>query len=122
MKKLLLALAMLFGFQTLAFAQLSAPSTWTSLQGSVLKVTFTSGGGKYFRGTFVNRNADWGCTGIPYPVTGFNIGGQIEFGVRFLKCGVDASWRGDARDGILSTVWVMRRNGVSTAGFDIFKQ
>jgi hypothetical protein len=44
MKKLLLALAMLFGFQTLAFAQLSGPATWTSQRGSVLKVTSLSRG------------------------------------------------------------------------------
>ncbi len=122
MKKLLLALAMLLGLQTLAFAQLSAPSTWTSQQGSVLKVTWLGGGGRYFRRTFVNTNPDWGCAGIPYPVTGFNFGGDIQFSVYFVKCRVTASWRGAVTGAALSAFWEMRRNGVTTTGLDNFRQ
>jgi hypothetical protein len=118
MKKLLLAVAMLFSFQTLAFAQLSAPSTWTSQRGSVLKVTSLSRG--TFRGVFINKNPDIGCVGIPNPVTGTNFGVQITFTVNFVKCGALVKWQGDVSGFGMSTPWVMRRNGVTTTGFDFF--
>ena len=85
MKKILLAIAILFSFQTLAFAQLPGPSTWTNQHGSVLKVTSLSRG--TFRGVFINRNPDIGCVGIPYPVTGTNFGVRVSFTVNFAKCG-----------------------------------
>jgi hypothetical protein len=118
MKKLLLALAMLFGFQTLAFAQLSGPATWTSQRGSVLKVTSISRG--TFRGVFINQNPDIGCQGIPYPVTGTNFGVQITFTVNFVKCKAVVKWQGDVSGLGMSTPWVMQRNGVTTTGFDFF--
>jgi hypothetical protein len=118
MKKLMLALAMLFSCQTLAFAQLSGPATWTSQRGSVLKVTSLSRG--TFRGIFINRNPDIGCLGIPYPVAGTNFGVQITFTVNFAKCGAVVKWQGDVSGFGMSTPWVMRRNGVTTTGFDFF--
>jgi hypothetical protein len=120
MKKLLLALAMLFGFQTLAFAQLSGPSTWTNQRGSVLKVTSVSRG--MVRGIFINQNPDIGCQGIPYPVTGTNFGVQITFTVNFVKCKAVVKWQGDVSGFGMSTPWVMQRNGVTTTGFDFFGQ
>ena len=62
MKKLMLAFAMLFSFQTLAFAQLAGPSIWTNQRGSVLKVTSLGRG--TFRGIFINQNPDFGCQGF----------------------------------------------------------
>jgi hypothetical protein len=118
MKKLLLALAMLFGFQTLAFAQLSGPSTWTNQRGSVLKVTSLSRG--TFRGSFINRNPDIGCLGIPYPVTGTNFGVQITFTVSFVRCRAVVKWQGDVSGFGMSTPWVLKRNGTTTWGFDFF--
>ena len=52
MKRILLGLALLLGFQTLAVAQGIGPTTWTSQSGSVLKVTTLAG--TTFRGVFVN--------------------------------------------------------------------
>jgi hypothetical protein len=118
MKKLLLALAILLGFQTLAFAQLPGPSTWTNQHGSVLKVTSLSRG--TFRGSFINRNPDIGCVGIPYPVTGTNFGVQITFTMNFVKCGAVVKWQGNVSGFGMSTQWVMRRNGATTWGFDFF--
>jgi hypothetical protein len=118
MKKLLLALAILFSFQTLAFAQLPGPSIWTNQHGSVLKVTSLSRG--TFRGIFINRNPDIGCVGIPNPVTGTNFGVQITFTVNFAKCGAAVKWQGDVSGFGMSTPWVMRRGGVTTTGFDFF--
>ena len=118
MKKLLLALAMLLSFQTLAFAQLYGPATWTSQRGSVLKVTSLSRG--TFRGSFINRNPDIGCVGIPYPVTGTNFSVQITFTVNFVRCGAVVKWQGDVSGFGMSTPWVMRRNGATTWGFDFF--
>ncbi len=117
MKKLLLALTLLFGFQTSAFAQFG-PSTWTSQRGSVLKVTSLRLG--TFRGVFINKNPDIGCIGIPYPVTGTNFGVQITFTVNFAKCGAVVKWQGDVSGFGMSTPWVMRRKGVTTWGFDFF--
>jgi len=120
MKKLMLAVAMLFSSQTLAFAQLSGPSTWTSQRGSVLKVTSLSRG--TFRGVFINKNPDIGCVGIPYPVTGTNFSVQITFTVNFVKCGALVKWQGDVSGFGMSVPWLMRRNGVTTTGFDFFGQ
>jgi hypothetical protein len=118
MKKLLLVLAMLFGSQTLAFAQLPGPSTWTNQHGSVLKVNSLSRG--TFRGVFINRNLDIGCVGIPYPVTGTNFFVQITFTVNFVKCKAVVKWQGDVSGFGMSTPWVMQRNGATTWGFDFF--
>jgi hypothetical protein len=118
MKKLLLALAMLFSSQTLAFAQLSGPATWTSQRGSVLKVTSLSRG--TFRGIFTNRNPDIGCPPIPYPVAGTNFGAQITFTVNLVRCKAVVKWQGDVSGFGMSTPWVMQRNGVTTTGFDFF--
>ncbi|HEV7411418.1 MAG TPA: avidin/streptavidin family protein [Bradyrhizobium sp.] len=118
MKKLMLALAMVFSCQTLAFAQLPGPSTWTSQRGSVLKVTSLGRG--TFRGIFINRNPDIGCLGIPYPVTGTNFGVQITFTVNFARCGAVVKWQGDVSGFGMSTPWVLKRNGVTTWGFDFF--
>ena len=118
MKKILLALAIFFSFQTLAFAQLSGPATWTNQRGSVLKVTSLSRG--TFRGVFINRNPDFGCLGIPYPVTGTNFGVQITFTVNFVKCKAVVKWQGDVSGFGMSTPWVLQRNGTTTWGFDFF--
>jgi hypothetical protein len=118
MKKLLLALAMLFGFQTLAFAQLYGPSTWTNQHGSVLKVTSVGQG--TFRGTFINRNPEIGCVGIPYRVTGTNFYVQITFTVNFVECGAVVKWQGNMLGLGMSAPWVMQRKGVTTWGFDAF--
>jgi hypothetical protein len=120
MKKLLLALAMLFSFQTLAFAQLYSPSTWTNQRGSVLKVTSLRLG--TFRGVFINKNPDIGCLGIPYPVTGTTFGPQITFTVNFAKCKTVVKWQGDVSGLGMSTPWQMQRGGTTTWGFDVFGQ
>ena len=118
MKKILLALAVLLSSQTLAFAQLPGPSTWTNQHGSVLKVTSLSRG--TFRGTFTNQNPDFGCQGIPYPVTGTNFSVQIRFTVNLAKCGSVVNWQGDVSGFGMSTPWILRRKGVTTTGFDFF--
>jgi hypothetical protein len=118
MKRLLLVLAVLFSSQTLAFAQMSGPATWTSQRGSVLKVTSLGRG--TFRGVFINNNPDIGCLGIPYPVTGTSFGVQVTFTVNFTKCGAVVKWQGNASGLGMSTQWVMRRNGATTWGFDFF--
>jgi hypothetical protein len=118
MKKLLLAFAILFSSQTLAFAQLYGPATWTSQRGSILKVTSLSRG--TFRGVFINKNPDIGCVGIPYPVTGTNFGVQITFTVNFVKCKAVVKWQGDVSGFGMSTPWVLNRNGTTTWGFDFF--
>jgi hypothetical protein len=118
MKKIFLAFAILFGFQSLAFAQLSGPATWTSQRGSILKVTSLSRG--TFRGIFINKAPEIGCQGIPYPVTGTNFGVQITFAVNFVKCRAVVKWQGDVSGLGMSTPWVMRRNGATTTGFDFF--
>ena len=117
MKKILLALAMVFSFQTLAFAQLPGPSTWINQRGSVLKVTSISRG--TFRGIFINKAPEIGCLGIPTPVTGTNFGVQI-FTVNFVKCSAVVKWQGDVSGFGMSTPWVMQRSGATTTGFDFF--
>ena len=119
MKRILLAVSLLLSFQTLAFAQwLPGPATWTSQNGSVLKVA-TRGPGP-FRGTFINQNPQIGCQGIPYPVTGSIGSPQVSFTVNFVKCGAVVKWRGDQSGFGMSVQWVMQRGGATTVGFDAF--
>ena len=119
MKKILLAFSLLLSFQTLAFAQwLPGPATWTSQNGSVLKVA-TRGPGP-FRGTFINQNPQIGCQGIPYPVTGSIGSPQVSFTVNFVKCGAVVKWRGDQSGFGMSVQWVMQQGGKTTVGFDFF--
>ena len=94
MKRILLGLALLSGFQSLAVAQGIGPATWTSQSGSVLKVTALTG--IAFRGVFINRNLQIGCLGIPYPVTGTYLSPQVTFNVNFVKCSSMVTWRGNA--------------------------
>src|SRR4051794_24852830 len=105
MKSIFLSFALLLGFQSLAVAQGIAPSSWTSQNGSVLKVT-TAGPGAAFRGVFINRNPQIGCVAIPYPVTGTYMSPQVTFTVNFVKCGAVATWRGDASGFGMSAQWV----------------
>jgi hypothetical protein len=120
MKKLLLALAVLLSSQTLALAQMSGPATWTNQRGSVLKVTSLGRG--TFRGIFTNQNPDFGCQGIPYPVTGTSFGVQTTFTVNFVKCKAAVKWQGNASGFGMSTQWVLTRNGTTTWGFDFFSR
>ena len=120
MKKLLLAFAILFSSQTLAFAQMYGPATWTNQRGSVLKVT--SFGRGTFRGSFINQNPDFGCVGIPYPVAGTTFGVQTTFTVNFVKCKAAVKWQGNASGFGMSTQWVLTRNGTTTWGFDFFSR
>src|SRR3954453_10710134 len=118
MKKILLGLALLLGFQPLAAAQGIGPSTWTSQNGSVLKVTTLAGSA--FRGVFINKNPQIGCLGIPYPVAGTYASPQVMFTVNFVKCGAVVTWRGDASGFGMSAQWVMQRGGATSVGFDFF--
>jgi hypothetical protein len=120
MKRVLLSLALLLGVPSLALAQGIGPATWTSQSGSVLKVTTLSG--TAFRGTFMNRNPQIGCLGIPYPVTGTYASPQVTFTVYFAKCGAVVTWRGDASGFGMSAQWVMERGGATTVGFDFFSR
>jgi hypothetical protein len=113
-------LAILFSSQTLAFAQMYGPATWTNQHGSVLKVT--SFGRGTFRGVFINKNPDIGCVGIPYPATGTSFGVQTTFTVNFVKCKAVVKWQGNASGFGMSTQWVMQRNGTTTWGFDFFSR
>ncbi len=118
MKRILLSLALLLGFQPFAVAQGIGPTTWTSQSGSALKVTTVAG--TAFRGVFINRNPQIGCLGIPYPVTGTYVSPQVTFKVNFVKCGAVVTWRGDASGFGMSVQWVMQQGGNTTAGFDAF--
>jgi hypothetical protein len=118
MKRILLGLLLLVGFQPFAMAQGIGPTTWTNQNGSVLKVTTING--IAFRGVFVNRDPQIGCLGIPYPVTGTYFSPQVTFKVNFVKCGAVVTWRGSASGFGMSVQWVMQRGGAFTVGFDAF--
>ena len=74
MRRLLLALVILLGAQTLALAQSPlAPSLWKNQRGSTLEIQWAHpswDGVTHFGGTFVNHANGFECKGIPYPAYG----------------------------------------------------
>jgi Avidin family len=119
MKKLLLVICLLFGFSEAAMAdQLQAPSLWKNQRGSELKITAVKNG--RISGTFTNRDPNYQCVGISYPVTGVTSSGPTTFTVNFVKCRTVTKWNGNVLGLAMSSQWVLTYNGQTQVGYDIF--
>jgi len=115
MKKLLLAIAVLFGLQTLAVADpLPGPSLWRNQRGSTLEVQWilppvplnnvpTSG----FGGIFINEAKGFSCKGTPYGALGSTTPGSTSFEVEFLLCTTHTTWTGEVHGKKLYTHWTL---------------
>ena len=106
MKKLLVALALLFAFQGVVVADpLMGTSFWRNQRGSTLEVkwAFVSS----FSGTFINDAKGYRCKGIPYDANGTSTPEGVAFGVYFEKCNSFAEWTGHISDDgrTMSTSW-----------------
>jgi hypothetical protein len=107
MKRILLALVVLFGSQTLAFAQgMPAPSFWQNQRGSTLEVFSVDGLGS-FQGQFVNQAAGFQCKGIPYPAAGSSKPVSVIFSVNFVQCYSHTTWYGVIAGNKIRTNWVL---------------
>jgi len=107
MKRILLALTILLGFQSLAFSQgLPAPSLWQNQRGSTLEVFYVDPAGP-FRGQFTNQAAGFQCKGIPYPATGTVRGVAVTFVVSFVQCTSQTTWTGSVSGNKMRTRWVL---------------
>lgn len=107
MKRILLALTLLLGVQSLALSQgLPASSLWQNQRGSTLEVYFVDPAGS-FQGQFINRAAGFQCQGMPYPATGTVRGAAITFVVNFVQCTSQTTWSGQVTSKTMKTRWVL---------------
>jgi hypothetical protein len=127
MKRLLLALAILLGVQTLAMAQsLVAPLLWKNQRNSTLEITWATPpiGGNLFGGTFINQAKGFDCKGLPYSAIGSSENMAVTFSVGFLKCDTYTTWTGSIRGRKMYTNWslIYYVNGVGKTlnGTDVF--
>jgi hypothetical protein len=129
MRRLLLALVILLGAQTLALAQSPlAPSLWKNQRGSTLEIQWAHpswDGVTHFGGTFVNHPNGFECKGIPYLAYGGELrGAHATFKVAFHKCATYATWKGHLRGRKMYMPWslVYYVNGTPNylKGVDVF--
>jgi hypothetical protein len=106
-KRILLALTILLGFQTYAFSQpLPSYSLWQNKRGSTLEITYVSSDGS-FQGTFINRAEGFQCKGIPYGATGMTRNNAVFFSVMFVKCISETIWYGTVTGNTMTTKWIL---------------
>jgi hypothetical protein len=107
MKRILLALVVLLGFQSLAFAQgLPAPSLWQNQRGSTLEVYYVDSAGS-FQGQFINQAPGFQCKGTPYPAAGTIKGTAIIFSVSFGQCASQTMWYGVVSGNSMKANWIL---------------
>ena len=109
-------------------ATLTALSSWTNQSGSTLYIDSIGTNG-LLAGTYINREADYGCQNIPYPVTGWVYGTAITFNTIWQSssesCNSITAWTGFLYQGQIHTLWQLVINGSTSAsqilkGSDIF--
>jgi hypothetical protein len=125
MKRVLLALLVLIGFQSFASAQgLPSWSIWQNQRGSTLDVYFVDPTGP-FTGTFINQAPGYQCKGIPYPAMGTSRGASVTFAVTFTQCFSHTTWFGVVNGNTMKTNWILIYNPPNgppqrSTGTDIF--
>jgi hypothetical protein len=127
MKRILLALVVLLGFQSFSAAQgMPAWSLWQNQRGSTLEVYFADPSGP-FQGQFTNQAQGYECKGIPYPAAGTSRGSSVVFSTTFVKCYSHATWFGVMSGNTITTRWILLYappNGPAKKfqGADVFKR
>ena len=105
---------------------------WVNQDGSILSLDFSAAG--LASGYFINKTPGFGCTGTPYPVTGWELSEVVAFAVRwnnpFENCNAVTSWAGnsiEATEGAeISATWTLVSQTPDgkptvTTGKDFFK-
>jgi hypothetical protein len=106
-KRILLALTILLGFQTYAFSQtLPSYSLWQNTRGSTLEITYVNSDGS-FQGTFINRAEGFQCKGLAYGATGMTRNTAVFFSVMFVKCISETIWYGTVTGNTMKTNWIL---------------
>jgi len=123
MRRVVLVALFIVGLADAAAAGVLRGQVWKSDDGSTMKITSVV---RYrFSGTFTNNNPAKGCIGIPYLVSGTNMGPMVKFTVNFVKCRATVTWQGNMLDTAMTVGWAMRSVGpdgkpASKGGFDAF--
>jgi hypothetical protein len=123
MRRLFLALFVLLGCQTFAFAQSTlTQSLWKNQRGSTLEVTWVTPSA--FGGTFTNHAAGYQCQGIPYLALGTISGDDVSFKVVFVQCSSATTWTGKIWGGVMKTKWNLLYfpTGQTQQGIDVFRR
>ena len=121
MKRALLALVVLLGFQSLAFAQgafvvsLAKPARFDLGSGFGGRVPVQLPGNVHQSGPRLS------VQGIPSGAEGTNAGGAVAFAVVFVQCNSLTTWSGVVSGGTLKTTWTLiytppQRSAAEVAG------
>ena len=93
---------------------LTAASVWVNQVGSLLSINSIDANG-LLTGTYINKEAGYGCQNSSYPVTGFVYGTVISFTVNWQNsvetCNSITSWTGFYFNGQISTLWQLVVSG-----------
>jgi hypothetical protein len=102
---------------------LAALSVWVNQAGSTFSIDNIDSNGQ-ITGTYINREAGYGCQNSSYPVTGWVFGTAITFTVIWENsvesCNSITSWTGFYYNSQISTLWQLVING-STSTSQIIK-
>ncbi|HEX2094325.1 MAG TPA: avidin/streptavidin family protein [Longimicrobiaceae bacterium] len=103
---------------------LTVESAWTNQSGSTLYIEDIDSEGK-LTGFYINRAQGYRCQNTPYPVTGWVLGNNITFTVKWENtsenCQSLTAWAGYlGRDLRITTRWYLTYQNQITTGTDIF--
>jgi len=115
---LFISLSFSAGSYANSVSSIPAPSIWENQGGSTLTIDFISNTG-LITGTYINRESDYACRNIPYPVTGWAYGTAITFATiwqsTLASCNSTTAWTGFLYKGQISSLWSLTINGTSSA-------
>ena len=115
---LFISLSFSAGSYANSVSSIPAPSIWENQGGSTLTIDFISNTG-LITGTYINRESDYACRNIPYPVTGWAYGTAISFATiwksTLASCNSITAWTGFLYKGQISSLWSLTINGTSSA-------
>ena len=115
---LFISLSFSAGSYANSVSSIPAPSIWENQGGSTLNIDSISNTG-LITGTYINRESDYACRNIPYPVTGWAYGTAISFATiwqsTLASCNSITAWTGFLYKGQISSLWSLTINGTSSA-------
>jgi len=115
---LFISLSFSAGSYANSVSSIPAPSIWENQGGSTLTIDSISNTG-LITGTYINRESDYACRNIPYPVTGWAYGTAISFATiwqsTLASCNSITAWTGFLYKGQISSLWSLTINGTSSA-------
>jgi len=95
--------------ETGAITLFPVPSTWTSIEGSILTIENIEDQTHKITRYFITKAEDYPCKNIPYPVTGWLYGSILTFSVMWKdqkeSCGAVTTWIGYIEQNRITAVW-----------------